>query len=202
VDVHCGESLVPGLEAGGRGADARIALAPGGPYDTEVIGGSARAVAPPAELEVLPPLAVRASGFAAGHVFGVAGVDHVDGQTPRCQDWEAWEPVDSRAGPDPCLAGASVEPVGHGLPVGRQARNPAPGLWRAIRRHGAVGLGTAHVDPGGLEMQRWQSSGRIRRRWACRMWFAGLGPRGPVGVRRLRCKGAVTRLNLTQVATY
>jgi len=40
------------------------------------------------------------------------------------------------------------------MQVGRQARKPAHGLWRAIRRHGDVGLGTAPVDPGGMAMQR------------------------------------------------
>ena len=189
--VHCGESLLPVLDAGGRSADEGVALAHVGPSYTEVIGGTESAVEPPEGVEFWPPLAVSASGFAAGHVFGVAGVDQVDGKTPRFQNLEEGDPVDSRAFHDHGIDLASLAPVGHGMKVGRNARNPAHGLWRAIRRHGNVVLGTAHVDPGGIEMQLWQSSGRIRRLLGCSMFFAGFGHRRPFGVRRVRCKGAV-----------
>jgi hypothetical protein len=191
VDVHCGEGLVPGLDAGGRGADAGIARAPGGPSHTEVLGGTASAGAQPDGVECLAPLAVGAIGVAAGQVVGVAGGDPVDGTTARVQDVEAGDPVHPRAVHDHGLEVAGVEPVGHGLAVGRHASTPAHGRWRAIRGHGDVVRGTAHLAPGGMAMQRRQSSGRIRRPWACRLFCAGVGPRRPCGVRRVTCQGAV-----------
>jgi hypothetical protein len=191
VDVHCGASLLPVLDAGGRGADEGVALAPVGPSYPEVIGGTARAVEQPEGVEFLQPLAVSELGFAAGHVLGVAGLDQGDGTTPRFQNVEEGDPVHSRACHDHCLDVASLEPVGHGMKVGRKARKPAHGLWRAIRRHGDVGLGTAHVDPGGIEIQRRSSSGRIRGLLGFSMVCAGFGPRRPLGVRRVRGKGAV-----------
>ncbi len=133
LDVPGRERLWPVLEAGGRGADEGVALAPGGPYDPEVIGGPARAGEPPEGMEFVPPLAGSASGCAAGQVVGVAGVDQVDGTTPRCQHVEAGDPGPSGAFHDPWIEVASWEPVGHGMQVGRQARKPAHGLWRAIR---------------------------------------------------------------------
>jgi hypothetical protein len=121
VDVHVGEGLVPVLEAGGRGADAGIARAPGGPSHPDVIGGTASAVEPPAGVEYLEPLAVGAIGVAAGQVVGVAGVDHVDGTTSRCQDVDEGDPVHPRACHDHGIDVAGVAPVGHGMEVGRKS---------------------------------------------------------------------------------
>ncbi len=139
----------------------------------------------------LEPLAVGEIGFAAGPVFGVAGVDQVDGKTPRCQDLAEGDPVHPRAFQDHGIEVAGLEPVGQGMEVGRQASTPAHGLWRAIRGDGDVVLGTAHVDPGGMEMQRRQSSGRIKGPLGCSMFFAGAGHRRPFGVGSVTCKGAV-----------
>jgi len=185
VDVHGGEGLVPVLDAGGRSADEGSALAPGGPSHPEVIGGLARAGEPPDGVEGLAPRAVGEIGVAAGPVVGVAGGDHVDGHTARCQDVEEGEPVHPRAFHDHGLEVAGVEPGGQGLEVGRNARPPAPGLWRASRGQGAGGLGTAHSAAGGLAMQRRQSSGRFRRPWAWSLICAGAGHRRPVGGRRM-----------------
>ena len=190
-DGHGRQRLWPGLEAGGRGADEGSALASGGASHAEVSGGTARAVEPTDGVACVAPLAVGDVGVATGQVVGVAGVDHVAGDPPRCQDWEEGAPGHPRAFHDHGLEVAGVEPVGHGLEVGRNARQPAHGRWRAIRRHGDVRRGAAPVAPGGLAMQRRQSSGRSRGPWGVSMFVAGVGPRRPVGVRRVTCKGAV-----------
>jgi hypothetical protein len=166
-------------------------LAPEGPSDADVIEGTARAVEPSAGVECIPPRAVSDIGFAAGQVFGVEGVDQVESKTPHFQNLAEGAPVYPCTFHDHGIDVAGLEPIGQGMEVGRNASKPAHGLRRAIRGHGDVVLGTAHIDPGGIAIQRRQSSGWIRVPLECSMFFAGVGHRRPFGVRSVTCKGAV-----------
>ena len=153
LDVHVGQGLWPVLAAGGRGPKKGVARAQGGPSPTARSGRTEGAVEQPEGVEWLQPLAVGAVGCAAGPVFRVTGVDQVDLQAPRCQDWAQGDPGHPGAGPHHRLNAAGVKPVGQGMEVGRQTGKPAHGLWRAIRRHGDIRFGAAHVNPSGMEVQ-------------------------------------------------
>ena len=161
VDVHCGAGFWPVLEAGGSGAEEGVALASGGPSHAARSGGTKGAGAQTARVKFWPPRAVGDGGFAPGQVLRLTGVDQVDRNAPRVQDWAQGAPVHSWAFPHPRVAVAGVEPVGHGLEGGRKTGTAAYRLWRALWGHGHLVLGATSVETRSSAVQRRQSSGRI-----------------------------------------
>ena len=90
--VHCGEGLLPVLDAGRSGADEGVALASVGPPHAERSGGTQGAGEQTAGLQLLPPRAVGDVGCAAGPALGMTGMDQVDCTAPCLQDLEEGDP--------------------------------------------------------------------------------------------------------------
>ena len=191
VAVPCGPRLGPGREAGRRGAETGLALAPGGPSPPEVIGGAAGALEAPTGVALRPPRAVGAVGLAAGSVLGLTGLHAGDLNAPRCQDWDPGAAGHSGAFPHARLEAAGLEPIGPSLEGGRPAGQAAYRRWPTLWGQGHLGLSAAHVEPRGLAVQRRPAGGRLSGVWRCRGVFAGLGPRRPVAGPRVRGKRAV-----------
>ena len=148
LKVHLHERLLHVLDVRGRIVQQPLALAQVVPQRRNPELWAEAGPQQPILMQPLQPLGVGHVGLAAGHVFGVAGVDQHHSEPALFQDLENRDPIDAGALHGDCLDPALLEPVSQPVQVGGEGAEAAHRFRIAVRADRRHVQGGANVDRG------------------------------------------------------
>ena len=154
LDVHEHQRLLHALDIRRSGRHELIAVPDQAPQRRDRGGGPDAAAQQPERVQLLEPLAVADVAFAPGDSLHVAGVDEEHLDPARFKDLVQGNPVAPgrlhRDGVDV----TGLEPVGQRHEIGGDALELSHRVGAAIGRHRDPVALAAHIDAGGVEVNR------------------------------------------------
>jgi hypothetical protein len=83
-------------------------------------------------------------------VLDVVGVDQIDGQAARFEDFEDGDPIDAGGFHGDGIHAAGEQPIGQGVQVGREGGEATHRLAGTVGGHGGPDFAGADVETGGV----------------------------------------------------